>query len=136
VLGPQPPWSWRWRPASRSSSAAACRASPRWAPPGRRRPRWCSAPRTDRHCPTATAVGYGVAAVALLAVHTLAGRGLTGALGLVPGSAWVVVPFSLGLARRLTTEARARARTEAERRLIDSERLRLAQEVHDIVGHG
>jgi signal transduction histidine kinase len=86
--------------------------------------------------PTATAVGYGVAAVALLAVHTLSGHGLAGALGLVPGSAWVVVPFSIGLARRMISEAAGRARAEAERRLVDSERLRLAQEVHDIVGHG
>jgi signal transduction histidine kinase len=89
-----------------------------------------------RYRPTATAVGYGVAAMALLAVHTLSGPGLAGALGLVPGSAWVVVPFSIGLARRMTTEATARARAEAERHLVDSERLRLAQEVHDIVGHG
>jgi signal transduction histidine kinase len=48
----------------------------------------------------------------------------------------VVVPFTIGLARRLVTEAAARARAEAERRLVDSERLRLAQEVHDVVGHG
>jgi signal transduction histidine kinase len=89
-----------------------------------------------RHRATATAVGWSIAAVALLAVHTLSGRGLAGALGLVPGSAWVVVPFAIGLARRLSTEAAARARAEAQRRLIDSERLRLAQEVHDIVGHG
>jgi signal transduction histidine kinase len=89
-----------------------------------------------RHRGTTTAVVWSLGAVALLAVHTLSGRGLPGALGLGPAAAWVIVPFTIGLARRLVTEAAARARLEAERRLVDSERLRLAQEVHDIVGHG
>jgi signal transduction histidine kinase len=50
--------------------------------------------------------------------------------------AWVAIPFTLGLARRLVAEAGARERAASDRRLLDAERLRLAQEVHDVVGHG
>ena len=50
--------------------------------------------------------------------------------------AWVAIPFTLGAARRLVVEAGARERAEADRRLVDAERLRLATEVHDVVGHG
>jgi signal transduction histidine kinase len=56
--------------------------------------------------------------------------------GLLPGTAWIVVPFSIGLARRLAVESAERQRSAAERRALDEERLRLASEVHDIVGHG
>ena len=56
--------------------------------------------------------------------------------GLLPGSAWVAIPFTIGVARRLVAEAGTRERAESERRLVDAERLRLAQEVHDVVGHG
>ena len=89
-----------------------------------------------RHRATAFAAIWSVGAAALLAIHTLTGGGLGGALGLLPGAAWVVVPFTIGLARRSVVEAAARARAESERRLVDSERLRLTQEVHDVVGHG
>lgn len=56
--------------------------------------------------------------------------------GLIPATAWVAIPFTVGVARRMVQEAVARERAEAERRLVDAERLRLAQEVHDVVGHG
>ena len=59
-----------------------------------------------------------------------------GIAGLIPGMAWVVVPFTLGAARRQVVEAQDRERAETERRIVDAERLRLAQEVHDVVGHG
>jgi signal transduction histidine kinase len=61
---------------------------------------------------------------------------LDGAAGLIPASAWVAIPFTVGVARRTVQEAVARERAESERRLVDAERLRLAQEVHDVVGHG
>lgn len=56
--------------------------------------------------------------------------------GVVPGSAWVVVPFAVGLILRVTREANARARAEQVREYAYEERLRIAQEVHDVVGHG
>lgn len=76
-------------------------------------------------------------ALALLLVHVLVdAAALDGVWELLPGSAWIVVPFSAGLARRLVVEAAQRQRADAERRVLDEERLRLASEVHDIVGHG
>lgn len=57
-------------------------------------------------------------------------------LGALPISAWVVVPWCLGLVRRLVQEARRRHRAEQERQALDAERTRLAAEVHDVVGHG
>lgn len=77
----------------------------------------------------------GVGAVLLLHVFTN-DAAIGGVLGLAPGSAWVVVPFAVGLARRMVSESGDRDRADAQRRLLDDERLRVAQEVHDIVGHG
>ncbi len=57
---------------------------------------------------------------------------LPGFLGLIPATAWVVVPFALGSVVRLSRESRER---DLDRRLSE-ERLRIAQEVHDAVGHG
>ena len=75
--------------------------------------------------------------LALLSAHLLTNpAALAGAAGLLPALAWVAIPFTLGLARRLVAEAGARERAESDRRLVDAERLRLAQEVHDVVGHG
>lgn len=54
----------------------------------------------------------------------------------LPLTAWVVVPYSAGIARRMMLEARRRRRDEEERRVLDAERVRLASEVHDVVGHG
>ena len=76
-------------------------------------------------------------AFAALAVHAFVPpNGDPGINGLVPAAAWVVVPFAVGVVVRLSREATARARTEAARRIADDERLRIAQEVHDVVGHG
>jgi signal transduction histidine kinase len=59
-----------------------------------------------------------------------------GLFGFIDVSAWVIVPFSMGFALRLRRETAVRARAEAIRQSVDGERLRVAQEVHDIVGHG
>jgi signal transduction histidine kinase len=56
--------------------------------------------------------------------------------GIVPGSAWIVVPYAVGLILRVTREANARSRAEQVREYAYEERLRIAQEVHDVVGHG
>ncbi|RRO18899.1 sensor histidine kinase [Saccharopolyspora rhizosphaerae] len=86
-----------------------------------------------RHRPPRTAgIAAGVALL-LLWAHTV----VTGQwAGLVPASAWVLVPFAAGLVARTQSESVARQRAEALRRRVDDERLRIAQEVHDVVGHG
>ncbi|MEV6365525.1 sensor histidine kinase [Micromonospora musae] len=81
------------------------------------------------------AIGAAVA-LALLTVHVFVGPSSLGLLGLMPAAAWVAVPFAVGSTVRLSREAGARARAEEARRLADGERLRVAQEVHDVVGHG
>ncbi|GAA2638110.1 sensor histidine kinase [Paractinoplanes durhamensis] len=83
-----------------------------------------------RHHRPEWAAAWSLPALALLLLHTTDGTGL------IPGAAWVVVPFTLGVARRQVVEAQRRERAETERRIADAERLRLAQEVHDVVGHG
>jgi signal transduction histidine kinase len=80
-----------------------------------------------------------IAAVALVALtaHVFVPHpGNPGLAGLLPATAWVVVPFALGVTVRLSREAADRARADAARRIADDERLRIAQEVHDVVGHG
>ncbi|MEV0086476.1 histidine kinase [Saccharopolyspora sp. NPDC050642] len=90
-----------------------------------------------RHRPPATSVPTALAALLMLLVHIFtSGATLPGLFGVIPGSAWVVVPFAVGLAVRLQREAAARARAETLRQRVDDERLRIAQEVHDVVGHG
>ncbi|MGW1453107.1 sensor histidine kinase [Micromonospora sp. NPDC002411] len=91
--------------------------------------------------PAALAAG---GAFVLLVAHVFVARGpAPGWAGVLPASAWVVVPFAVGVVVRVNRESAARtraeeARTRAEqaRRQADEERLRIAQEVHDVVGHG
>lgn len=65
------------------------------------------------------------------------GAELSGFLpGLAWGSSWVVVPYAIGAVVRLNREAVERQRTETIREHVYDERLRVAQEVHDVVGHG
>jgi len=63
-------------------------------------------------------------------------QALPGLLGVVPASAWVVAPFAVGVAVRVQRESIARGREEAIRQRVYDERLRVAREVHDVVGHG
>jgi signal transduction histidine kinase len=88
-------------------------------------------------CPTRTAAVASAGALAFLAGHNIIRNGMSrGLLGIVPASAWVVVPFACGVLLRMHKEAIARRREEYARQHADEERLRVAQEVHDIVGHG
>ncbi len=48
----------------------------------------------------------------------------------------MVVPFAIGVTVRFNRESVARERAEAVRQRVADERLRVAQEVHDVVGHG
>ncbi|GAB2587583.1 two-component sensor histidine kinase [Paractinoplanes abujensis] len=86
-----------------------------------------------RHRAPRRAALWATPALLVLLIHLVFDEPL---IGLAPGTAWVVVPFTLGAARRLVAEAQTRERAEAERRVADAERLRVAQEVHDVVGHG
>lgn len=81
------------------------------------------------------AVAGGVALLALL-THVFVGPRPPGLIGLMPAAAWVVVPFAVGTTVRLGQEYAARGRADEARRLADAERLRVAREVHDVVGHG
>ncbi|GAA2353951.1 sensor histidine kinase [Saccharopolyspora halophila] len=87
-----------------------------------------------RHLPMPTAGIAAALALAVLLIPTFT-RG-PGSAGVVPAAAWVVVPFALGLVVQVRKEAATRRREETLRRHVDDERLRIAQEVHDVVGHG
>lgn len=89
-----------------------------------------------RHAPLDRAVPYALAALALMPAHLLVHDHGLGFVGMIDVSAWVILPFSVGFALRLRRETAVRARAEAIRQSVDAERLRVAQEVHDIVGHG
>jgi len=89
-----------------------------------------------RHAPASRSALYALAVLPPLLFHLFVRPTVLGLYGVVPACAWVVVPYSLGFALRTRREAADRARTEAIRKSVDQERLRVAQEVHDIVGHG
>jgi len=91
---------------------------------------------TARHAPLDRAVPYSLAALVLMLVPLFVHGDRLGLFGVMDVSAWVLMPFCLGLTLRLWRETAVRVRTEAIRRSVDGERLRVAQEVHDIVGHG
>jgi signal transduction histidine kinase len=53
-----------------------------------------------------------------------------------PIGAWVAAPLAVGVVVRVSREQVLQARRDDARRQADAERLRVAQEVHDVVGHG
>ncbi|MFC6568417.1 sensor histidine kinase [Actinoplanes utahensis] len=90
-----------------------------------------------RHVAWRPAVLAAGLAVPVLALHDLGDGADPGdLLAIFPASGWVVVPFAIGSMLALRLESRARERHEAVERAAQEERLRMAQEVHDIVGHG
>lgn len=50
--------------------------------------------------------------------------------------AWVVIPAAVGIAVRIRRESAREVRQAEARTAISEERLRMAQEIHDTVGHG
>jgi signal transduction histidine kinase len=89
-----------------------------------------------RHLPWSRSVPAAAVALVVLLTHLATNdAAFDGFLGVLPGSAWAIVPFALGLVVRLQREAVARERAEEVRRHAYDERLRVAQEVHDVVGH-
>jgi signal transduction histidine kinase len=90
-----------------------------------------------RCLPLSTSVPAAAVALALLLAHLLTHNAtLPGVLAVIPVSAWVVVPFAVGTMVRVQRESTVRAREESVRQRVYQERLRVAQEVHDVVGHG
>lgn len=90
-----------------------------------------------RHRTISQAWPAAVVALVLMLTHLFTNDGaLPGLLGLPLASAWVIVPFSIGLSIRVAREAIERGHAELIRQHVDQERLRMAHEVHDIVGHG
>lgn len=89
-----------------------------------------------RHIAPTRSVRFSLAALAIMLIHPFTNRTQLGVVEAFPVSAWVAVPYALGFTMRTRHEAMTRARAEAIRQIADEERLRVAQEVHDIVGHG
>ncbi len=87
-----------------------------------------------RRLPLLPALLWAGGALVLLVLLLLTRSGALASL--LPAAPWFALPFTIGLVARQNHEARARARAEADRRLVEAERLRVAQEVHDVVGHG
>jgi signal transduction histidine kinase len=81
-----------------------------------------------------SATGAAVTAV-LMVLSGLLGTGF-GVNDVVPIIAWAVAPLAVGVTLRVTREQRLQNRRDEIRRQADAERLRVAQEVHDVVGHG
>lgn len=90
-----------------------------------------------RYLPLAKATPVAGAALALLLTHLITNTAsLPNVWGVLPASAWVLAPFAVGTLVRTRREATERSRAEAIREHVSDERLRVAQEVHDVVGHG
>jgi signal transduction histidine kinase len=90
-----------------------------------------------RNLPLRPALVYAAATLALLVVHVFTHpAALDVPNGLIPAAGIVAVPFSIGVARRMWLAARSTERAAAEQQARDDERLQLAHEVHDVVGHG
>lgn len=51
-------------------------------------------------------------------------------------TAWLVIPAAAGMVIKVRRDAAADVRAEQARRAVSEERLHLAQEVHDVAGHG
>lgn len=90
--------------------------------------------------PRRSATACGAVLVIVLAGH-LPGTTWQGLVGEVPsmivgGTGVVVAPWAIGTVARLYRESSARTREEEARQRAHDERIRVVQEVHDVVGHG
>ncbi|MBP2329802.1 signal transduction histidine kinase [Kibdelosporangium banguiense] len=90
-----------------------------------------------RYEPLSKSVPVAVVSWLVFSVHLLTNKSaLPGLYGLIPVTGFVLIPLALGVIVRANREAFELARAEAIRERVSNERLRVAQEVHDVVGHG
>jgi signal transduction histidine kinase len=87
-----------------------------------------------RSPPRRTAVWVGALLGAGIVTVILTSPLVWQALGTV--AAWVVIPAAVGVAVKARRDATSGIRAEQARRVVSEERLQLAQDVHDVVGHG
>ena len=90
---------------------------------------------TGAHRPVRRAVVTAGAVLAVLVLCALTGSG-AGVNPVMTQVAWVTGPLAIGVTVRVGREQVLQARRDEARRQADAERLRVAQEVHDVVGHG
>ncbi|MFW6034180.1 MAG: sensor histidine kinase [bacterium] len=88
--------------------------------------------------PVRTSVLSAAALLAATEAAVVAGAatGTRGWTELLSGAAWIVVPAAAGIAVKIRRQAAADVRDAQARRAVSEERLQLAQEMHDVVGHG
>lgn len=90
-----------------------------------------------RHRPLrVSAPTAGVCLLLELAHVPISDASLSGGIAVLPALAWISIPFTIGASLRAVATARMRERSAADQRLVDTERLHVSQEVHDVVGHG
>jgi signal transduction histidine kinase len=87
------------------------------------------------HRPLRAAATAAAGSLVLLALAGLIGGGLD-MEAVAPQVAWVAGPLAIGVTVRVGREQVLQNRRDEARRQADAERLRVAQEVHDVVGHG
>jgi signal transduction histidine kinase len=78
--------------------------------------------------------GLLVAIVIVIEIGVL--EGLRTPTEILSLGAWFVIPAAIGVAGNARRGAATQIRSEQARRAVTEERLRLAQEVHDVAGHG
>jgi signal transduction histidine kinase len=90
-----------------------------------------------RYEPLKMSVPAAIAGWAVFIIHLLTNKSaIPGGGGLIPATGFVLIPLALGVIVRTNRESSERNRAEAIRERVSNERLRVAQEVHDVVGHG
>lgn len=87
------------------------------------------------HRPLRRAVVTAGIVLAVLVACAVIGSGV-GPDPVMTQVAWVAGPLAIGVTVRVGREQVLQARRDEARRQADAERLRVAQEVHDVVGHG